>query len=498
MLAAKNSSEERAESALAKFAKDFGSDFFVEIVRGYSGELKKENDRYNAFAVGLAKKLGVGLVASVPTFYATPSKKRAWLVNKANDIGLTVGELGKLDSGDFHMRSPEEFLKTFSDVPEALEGNSRIAEKCSWSVGKFDYQTPVVKIEDPEILAKYREYSDRWARDGFEPLSLNSFYVRYYCTKNLWKKYGIDFDENETYFMVSVDKKERKTSKELQAMEEENLIDYAATLWPERKRRIVEAKNQRVQAVVRRFDYEFLVIEAMGFADYFVIVADFINWAKNNGIPVGPGRGSAPGSMLAYLMDITDVEPMKYGLLFTRFLNINRISYPDIDTDFANRDPLVEYCRQKYGEDHVAQVCTFGTMGAKGALKDVFRVYQVPHYRSQELSNMIGKTQSLSEAYDENPTFRSEIEADPIIKEAFEAARDLEGVKRQIGIHACAVVITPKPVSEYCVVQAQSGDKDEAPKIVTQLEGPDAESIGLIKMDFLGISSLAVIGSDLD
>lgn len=163
--------------------------------------------------------------------------------------------------------------------------------------------------------------------------------------------------------------------------------------------------------------------------------------------------------MLAYLMDITEVEPMKYGLLFTRFLNINRISYPDIDTDFADRDPLVEYCRQKYGEDHVAQVCTFGTMGAKGALKDVFRVYQVPHYRSQELSNMIGKTQSLSEAYDENPTFRSEIEADPIIKEAFEAARDLEGVKRQIGIHACAVVITPKPVSEYCVVQAQGSDK---------------------------------------
>ncbi len=247
-----------------------------------------------------------------------------------------------------------------------------------------------------------------------------------------------------------------------------------------------------------RMEYELSIIKQVGFAGYFLIVADFVNEARRRGITVGPGRGSAAGSMVSYCLGITGIDPMAHGLLFERFLNPERISMPDIDLDFADtrRDEVLEYVRGKYGEDHVVQICTFGTLAARAAVKDVGRAYGVPFLEMNSLAKLIPErpgtklqealeTDELKAAYDSNEMYRKIIDT----------ALKLEGKARHVSIHACGVIITELPAKQYTALQRAPKDENI---IITQYSAKPLEALGLLKMDFLGLTNLTVIQTTLE
>jgi DNA polymerase III subunit alpha len=242
-----------------------------------------------------------------------------------------------------------------------------------------------------------------------------------------------------------------------------------------------------------RLQFELKTIKEMGFSDYFLIVADFVGFAKRNGISVGPGRGSAAGSLVAYSLEITDLDPIRYDLLFERFLNPGRKSMPDMDIDFAveGRERVINYVREKYGRDRVAQIITFGTMAARAAVRDAGRVLEVPYGVVDKIAKLIpeGPGQTLEECLKPGAELRREIDADPVAKEVVDLARPLEGLTRQDGIHAAAVVIGAEPLINTVPLQQKGPDQE----IVTQFDGTTIEKLGLLKMDFLGLRNLDVI-----
>lgn len=249
--------------------------------------------------------------------------------------------------------------------------------------------------------------------------------------------------------------------------------------------------------VLERADAEFEVVDRMGFNGYFLIVQDFINWGKGKGIVFGPGRGSAAGSIIAFALNITDLDPLKYGLLFERFLNPDRISMPDIDVDIQDtrRDEVVQYCAEKYGESRVSNIMTFGKMAARAAVRDVARVLQVPYAEADRLSKMIpppvqGRHIPLKVSVKEDQDLRREYETNPTAKEVFDFAVRLEGTIRSHGVHACGVVIAPEDLVKYLPLeQAQKG------VVATQFPMGQVEELGLLKMDFLGLSNLTIINN---
>ncbi len=246
------------------------------------------------------------------------------------------------------------------------------------------------------------------------------------------------------------------------------------------------------QKTLERLDYELSVIKQTGFAGYFLIVQDLINWAKKRGIAVGPGRGSAAGSLVSYILNITDINPLKYNLFFERFLNPERIQMPDIDMDFADtrRDEVLGYVRQKYGEDHVAQIITFGTMAARAAIRDVGRALSAGYSFCDGLAKMIPFNSSLSETLKAIPEFKEKYESDNLAKKIIDAAIHLEGVARHASVHACGTVISPESLTEYIPLQRSPQDENA---IITQFEMHAVEDLGLLKMDFLGLKNLTII-----
>ena len=254
--------------------------------------------------------------------------------------------------------------------------------------------------------------------------------------------------------------------------------------------------NQIEDVVRERLDFELSVIEKMGWPSYFLIVADFVNWAKNNGIVVGPGRGSAAGSLVCYLTGITNLDPIEYDLLFERFLNPDRISMPDIDLDFADtrRDEVIRYVEEKYGKDHVSQIITFGTMAARAAVRDVGRVLNIPYDYCDKLSKMIPMFASLEEALKTVGELREMYRKEESAKKVIDYAKRLEGVARHASTHACGVLITKDPMDNIVPVQyASSSDQS----IVSQYSLHPIEDLGLLKMDFLGLKNLTIIESTL-
>jgi DNA polymerase III subunit alpha len=242
-----------------------------------------------------------------------------------------------------------------------------------------------------------------------------------------------------------------------------------------------------------RLQFELKAIREMGFADYFLIVADFIGFAKRNGISVGPGRGSAAGSIVAYVLEITDLDPIRYDLLFERFLNPGRKSMPDIDIDFAvdGRERVINYVREKYGNDRVAQIITFGTMAARAAVRDAGRVLEIPYGVVDKIAKMIpeGPGQTLDESLKAGAELRQAYDSDPIAREIVDLAKPLEGLTRQDGIHAAAVVVGAEPLMNMIPLQQKGTDQE----VVTQFDGTTIEALGLLKMDFLGLRNLDVI-----
>ncbi len=252
-----------------------------------------------------------------------------------------------------------------------------------------------------------------------------------------------------------------------------------------------------------RLEYELGVISKMGFSSYFLIVQDFMNWAKDQGIVVGPGRGSAAGSFVAYLTGITNLDPIEYKLLFERFLNPDRISMPDVDADFADhrRDEVLAYVRKKYGNDHVAQIITFGTMAARAAIRDVGRVLDIEYTYCDKLSKMVPMFTNLNDALENSTELLNEYNTNENAKAIIDSAKKLEGVARHASVHACGVVITDKPITEYSPLQYITGKEGQSKGIVTQYSSSSkssyVEKIGLLKMDFLGLRNLTIIENAL-
>jgi len=240
-----------------------------------------------------------------------------------------------------------------------------------------------------------------------------------------------------------------------------------------------------------RAEYEMSVIQKMGYVDYFLIVWDFIHYAKSNNIPVGPGRGSGAGSIIAYAIEITDIDPIKYNLLFERFLNPERISMPDFDVDFCyeRRSKVLEYVAEKYGADHVSQIITFGTMSARMVIRDVARVLDFPYAEADKLAKMIPNELhiTIKKAMEQNRELKELYEDDENIRKLLNIAMGLEGLPRQASTHACGVVITKEPVVNYVPLYVREGT------ISTQYIMTTLEELGLLKMDFLGLRTLTVI-----
>lgn len=255
--------------------------------------------------------------------------------------------------------------------------------------------------------------------------------------------------------------------------------------------------------VLQRIEYELSVIKQTGFASYFLIVQDFVNWARGQGIVVGPGRGSAAGALISYLLNITNVDPLKYNLLFERFLNPERISMPDIDLDFADhrRDEVLKYVSEKYGEDHVAQIITFGTMAARGGIRDAGRALGFSYDFCDRVAKMVpnnpnmgDKSGYLKKCVENVAELREAYNTNADVKKLVDAAMRLEGVARHSSTHACAVVITPKPLTEYVPLQRDSNEGN----LITQYEMHAVEDLGLLKMDFLGLANLSIIEDTLN
>ncbi len=390
-----------------------------------------EQDEVNRGLIELSKKLGLPLVATNDCHYMRKEDCRAHDVLLCIQTGKTVKDQKRLkfSTDELYFKAPAEMEAEFSHVPEALSNTRMIAERCNV---EFSYGKHIFPYFPLEEGVSAEETFEKVAREGLEQ--------RFKEIKDREP----DFDEEKE-------------------------------------------KEYR-----ERLEEEIDVITKMGFAAYFLIVADFVRYAKKQHIPVGPGRGSAAGSLVAYCMEITDIDPIKYGLLFERFLNLERISLPDIDVDFCinGRERVLQYVSEKYGKDHVAQITTFGTLQARAVIRDVGRALGMAYNEVDKIAKLVptGKKITLKEALEMEPSLQEMAERDPAVKELFDVAMALEGLPRHSSTHAAGVVIADKPLTEY--VPLYKGNKGE---VVTQFPMEYVEKVGLIKFDFLGLRNLTVI-----
>jgi len=329
-----------------------------------------------------------------------------------------------------YLRSGEEMAALFEDIPEAIENSFLIARRCNLELTLGTYYLPNYPVPDDEDM---NAYFARLAREGLE--------------------------------------------RRLQVIFDTDAPDFAT------RRQVYDA----------RLETELGVISKMGFPGYFLIVADFIRWARDNGIPVGPGRGSGAGSLVAYALGITDLDPLDYDLLFERFLNPERVSMPDFDIDFCmdRRDEVIEYVADRYGRDHVSQIITYGSMAAKAVVRDVGRVLGHPYGFVDQIAKLIpfDLKMTLERALQEEETLRQRYQDEEDVRDLIDLARKLEGLTRNAGRHAGGVVIAPAPLTEFTALYCEQG----ASTPVTQMDMTDIEAIGLVKFDFLGLRTLTII-----
>jgi len=423
----KGFSEEKIMEVIEKYRTVFGAEnYFLEVQHHPN---LPDQKKVNDRLFELGKKYNLPIIATNDTHYVNTEDAEAHDILICLQTKKTINEKNRMSylGEDYSLFSSEQMANNFRDNPEVLENTNLIAEKCSLEIPLGQIQLPHFEL----------------------PEGMNDFeFLTQFCYNNVEMRFG--FSPN----------KENKTPEE--------------------------------QKVIERLEYELEIIKKTGYASYFLIVQDFINWAKNNGVVVGPGRGSAAGSLVAYLARITNLDPIKYDLLFERFLNPSRVSMPDIDTDFADtrRDEVLKYVEGKYGKDHVSQIITFGTMAAKAAVRDVGRVLEMPYSFCDQISKLIPDKLKLKEAVANTIELKELYDKNPDAKRIIDYAKKLEGVARHASTHACGVVISKKPLDEYCPCQ-YSRDKEDA--IVTQYSLHPIEDLGLLKMDFLGLKNLTII-----
>ncbi len=384
----------------------------------------------------LSQEMGVPLVATNDSHYLRREDARAHEVLLCIQTGKTMSDPNRMKwaTPDFYLKSRDEMLRLFSECEDALDRTWDIAQRCQLKLEKVKEPFPHFDVPAEHSTDTYFEFI---AREGFE---------------------------------------RRRTR--LEALRQQGRLKHDL---PE---------------YVERLDSEIRMIQQMKFSGYFLIVWDFIRFARSVGIPVGPGRGSAAGSLVSYSMQITDLDPLEYGLLFERFLNPERISMPDIDIDFCmnRRGEVIRYVTEKYGRERVAQIITFNTMAAKAAIKDVGRALDIPYADVDRLTKLVPNVLNikLKDALEQEPRMREAMQKDPRVAEVMEVAQRLEGMSRNCSVHAAGVVIAPQPLQE--LVPLYKTNRDE---IVTQYDMNGLEKLSILKMDFLGLTTLTVVDDAL-
>jgi len=420
---------EQARENAYRLRDIFGkSNFFLEI-QDQGIEIEQ---RVNPELVRLSKETGIPLVATNDCHYLHHEDAHAQEVLLCIQTGKTMGDANRMKfaTDQFYFKSAAEMAKIFGEIPEALSRTVDIASRCNVKIERISNPFPEFKVPGGYDSASYFE---KVAREGFAAR-----------------------------------------------------VPHLERLAKERFLRNPLAEYER------RLNAEIEMIKKMRYEGYFLIVWDFIHYARAQGVPVGPGRGSAAGSLVSYALRITDVDPLQYNLLFERFLNPERVSMPDIDIDFCmrRRGELINYVTQKYGRENVAQIITFGTMAAKAAVKDVGRAMNIPYGEVDRLAKLIPNTLGieLKTALEEAPQLKAAVNSDDNLKELMAVALRLEGLSRHASTHAAGVVISPRPLMD--VVPLYKSNKDE---ITTQYDMNALERVGLLKMDFLGLTTLTVL-----
>jgi DNA polymerase III subunit alpha len=402
--------------------------FFLEI-QDQGLEIEKN---INPHLVRLSKESGIPLVATNDCHYLHHEDAHAQEVLLCIQTGKTMGDANRMKfaTDQFYFKSAAEMAKVFGEIPEALRRTVDIAARCNVKIERIKNPFPEFKVPSGHTPGSYFE---KVVREGFA-----------------------------------------------------SRVPYL-----ERMAKAGTLANPLVE-YERRLTSEIQMIQKMRYEGYFLIVWDFIHYARTQDVPVGPGRGSAAGSLVSYAMRITDVDPLQYNLLFERFLNPERVSMPDIDIDFCmrRRGELIEYVTQKYGRDNVAQIITFGTMAAKAAIKDVGRAMEIPYVEVDRLAKMVPTTLGieLKNALEDAPQLKSAVNSDAKLKDLMAVALRLEGLARHASTHAAGVVISPEPLTD--LVPVYKTNRDE---ITTQFDMNALERIGLLKMDFLGLTTLTVL-----
>ncbi|HOX15492.1 MAG TPA: DNA polymerase III subunit alpha, partial [Smithellaceae bacterium] len=424
---------DEARKSAREFLEIFGeNNFYLEIMENGIPEQAIANQGL----IELSKELSIPLIATNDCHYLDAGHAEAHNVLLCIQTGKTIEDKDRMSmtSDQFYVKSPEEMQALFAATPEAISNTVSIAERCNLTFEFGKFYLPKFEVKNPE--ESLEDYLDRKAMEGLEKLL---------PTIMKYQK------ENE----VAVREKYTK-----------------------------------------RLRTELEIIKKMGFAGYFLIVSDFIKYAKHHDVPVGPGRGSAAGSLVAYAIRITDIDPLRYGLFFERFLNPDRISMPDIDIDFCQerRGEIIKYVTDKYGKDKVTQICTFGKMMAKGVIRDVGRALNITYSEADRIAKLVPNVLNitLAQAFEMEPRFAEERKKNPQIDKLLSLSVVLEGLNRHSSVHAAGVVISDAPLVERVPLFAPKDD------IVSQYSMKDIEAVGLTKFDFLGLKTLTVIKNALN
>jgi DNA polymerase III subunit alpha len=425
--------EARANELALQLATMFPHRFYIELQRAG----RADDEAHVAAAVKLASRMKLPVVATHPVQFLKAEDYEAHEARICISEGEILGNARRVRkfTREQYFKSTEEMVQLFADLPSALANTLEIAKRCSITLELGKSKLP----NFPTPLVNGQQLS---ADDYFRHVS------------------------------------------------HEGLKERMAMLYPD----AVEREKQ-MPLYLERLEFEIGTILKMGFPGYFLIVGDFIQWAKANGCPVGPGRGSGAGSLVAYVMKITDLDPLQYKLLFERFLNPDRVSMPDFDIDFcqANRDRVIDYVKAKYGKDAVSQIVTFGTMAARAAVRDVGRVMDMSYTFCDGISKLIpnkpGQHITLDGALKAEPVFQERYDREEEVRTLVDMAQKLEGMTRNVGMHAGGVLIAPSKLTDFCPLYQQPGS-DSA---VSQYDKDDVEAVGLVKFDFLGLATLTIL-----
>ncbi|MFA4931217.1 MAG: DNA polymerase III subunit alpha [Patescibacteria group bacterium] len=430
-----NNNEKGAREYAQRLLDIFGEDFYLEL---QYHQAMADQEKANRGMKKLAAEMKIPLVATSDLHYIYPEDNAVQDVLVCIQTGRLLSDKDRMSfmEYDLSMTEPARMMEIFADVPEAITNTKKIADKCEVKLDLGNYYLPKV--------AKPTGFTDDYD------------YLDWLTIKGMVERYGdIQLVKNEDFDRVKV----------LSTLDRE---------------------------LVERMKYELGVIKKMGFPSYFVIVWDFVRFARENDIMVGPGRGSGAGSIVLYALKITDLCPIEYGLLFERFMNPDRISLPDIDLDFADdkRGEVLKYVGEKYGEDKVAQIITFGTMKARVAVRDVGRVMGFSYADVDKLAKMIDPKGTLRNSLEQVQELKAVYDSDPAVHKLIDMSMKLEGVARHFGMHACGVVISPTALTDFVPLQeATKGDT----KMLSQYSLHPVEAVGLVKMDFLGLANLTIM-----